>query len=581
MSLLDALGGSPLLSLIGWTVVSAFTLGAAAAALVLLCRSIAPRLTAAWQHRLVLALYMLSLACAFAVAAVPRKPMTALAPTQPPFGLPVSGALIPTPPGPSALATNSSRVDLKAAVQEAAGVLAVLSLGLGALALARLCAGLWMVGRLRRNAMPIADAHVLAIIDSLGGRMKIRRRVALRESPEVDTALTGGWLRPFVLLPPGMAATLGSEIELVLAHELAHVRRRDFAIAVLQALVDAGTRLSPGHRWLSAEAGRLREEACDDVVVTLGVEPLRYARALEALGKWSRGVQVTNVVCAANRHLAARVRRLLDVSTPRPRGLAVVAAIVLCIGATATTLVALAAPGLPVPPGDSHLATAPTVLLSGLDAVPTAHRKSATTVDYYYNTETPGPFRVSTLAFHNDDTVTATIRCVYPKRIVALALGRQARRTPALSPGDQFVERSAVVKVVIDPGKSSSASFVFPPITLSSLFIGPRAEGSRVQAQYYPAYARFDDGTEWSGGPAVARLLTIPRALVSTSAHASSSPADRIWICYDAEGHETSEGGVAPIREDETRWVRCTNGRWVPTTLPVPADAKVTPLPIR
>ena len=57
MSLLNALGGSPLLFLIGWTVVSAFTLGAAASALVLLCRSVAPRLTAAGQHRLLLALY--------------------------------------------------------------------------------------------------------------------------------------------------------------------------------------------------------------------------------------------------------------------------------------------------------------------------------------------------------------------------------------------------------------------------------------------------------------------------------------------------------------------------------------------
>jgi beta-lactamase regulating signal transducer with metallopeptidase domain len=581
MSLLNVLGGSPLLSLIGWTVVSAFTLGAAAAALVLLCRGVAPRLTAAWQHRLVLVLYALSLACAFAIAAVPRKPPSVSASTQPVLGLPVADAVIPAPPGPSALTTNISRVDMMAAVQDAAGVLGLLAIGLGVVALARLCAGLWIVGRLKRNAVPIADADVLAMVDSLAGRMRIRRRITLRDSAEVDTAMTGGWLRPFVLLPPGMAATLGSEIEPVLAHELAHVRRRDFAVAVVQSIADAGTRLSPGHRWLSLEASRVREQACDDVVVALGVEPLRYARALEALGKWSRGVHVTDVVCAANRHLADRVRRLLEGSASSPRGIAVAGAVLaLFVGAAGTTLVAVAAPGLPNPPSDAHLPIAPPVLMSGLDAVPTAHRKSATSVAYYYDPQAPGPFRVSTLTSHNDDTIAVTIQCVYPKRIVALALGREARRTPALSPGDQFVERSAVVKVVIDPGKSASALLVFPPITLSSLFMGPRAEGSRVQVQYYPAYARFDDGTEWSGGPAVARLLTIPRALVSTSAHASSSPADRIWICYDAEGHETSEGGLAPIREDETKWVRCTNGRWVPTTLPVPADAKVT-LPIR
>ena len=158
MSLLTALGASPLLSLIGWTVVAAFTLGAAAAALVLLGRSTAPRLTAAWQHRLVLVLYALSLASAFAVAAVPRKAAPASGPSQPAFGLPLAAAVIPAPPGPSALITNTSRVDLRVAVQAAVGVLAVLCIGLGVLALLRLCAGLWMIRRLRRNAMPVTDA---------------------------------------------------------------------------------------------------------------------------------------------------------------------------------------------------------------------------------------------------------------------------------------------------------------------------------------------------------------------------------------------------------------------------------------
>lgn len=574
----DALSASPLLSLIGWTAIAAFALGAAAAALALIARAVAPRLAPTWTHRLVLLLYLLSLAAAVLVAGMPRRPQTS--PTIQP-GLPLAGALLPVPPGPAPEAFGLAIANRSDAVGIIVSLVGILSTGLAALAIARLCLGLWAIRRLRRHAVPVTDTSALALVESVAVRLGVRRRVGLRESQDVDTAITGGWLRPFILLPPGLREELGSEIEAVFAHELAHVQRMDFAVAVVQAVADAATTLSPGHRRLSREAGLLREQACDDVVLRLGIGRLRYARALEALGKWSRGIPVTHVVCAANRDLATRVRRLLDPSATKLDALVVAgAAIVLCVGAAATTLVAVAAPGLPMPPGSSALATAPRALMSGLDAVPPAQRKSAVTVDYYYNPEMPGPFRVSSLTFHNDDTVTATIKCVYPKRIVALALGREARRTPALSAGDQFVERSAVVKVMIDPGKSTSASLVFPPITLSSLFMGPRAKGSRVQAQYYPAYARFEDGTEWSGGPAVARLQTIPRALVSRSVQPSSSPGDRIWICYDAEGHETSEGGVAPIREDQNQWVRCTNGRWVPTTLPVPAGAKVTPLPI-
>lgn len=571
MSLLNALGGSPLLSLIGWTIVSTFSLGAAAAALVLLCRSVAPRVTAAWQHRLLLALYALSLAGAFAIAAVPRKPASAADLSRPVFGLPVAGAVIPAPPGPSALTPNTSRVDLTAAVQDAAGVLGLLAIGLGVLALARLCAGLWVVGRLRRNAVPIGDADVLAMVDSLAGRMRIRRRITLRESAEVDTAMTGGWLRPFVLLPPGMAATLGSEIEPVLAHELAHVRRRDFALAVLQAIADAGTRLSPGHRWLSLEASRVREQACDDVVVTLGVEPLRYARALEALGQWSRGVQVTNVVCAANRHLAERVRRLLE-GSPKPRTLAVLGAVVaLGAGAFATTLVAAVAPGLPMPPTGGHRATASPMLLSSFAArsAPQRNNSLRTTVSYYFDTESPGPFRISAMTL-GGETVVATVTSVYPKRMVALALGLEARRVPLLSPDDQFVMRASPVEAVIDPGKSGTVSFMFEPITKTPIITGPR-----VEARYYPTYARFEDGTEWSAAPPP--LLppgTIPLALVSSDAPVPSAPSERIPSCFDAEGRQTSEGGLKAIRESQNRWVQCTNGRWVEVPSPLLPDGQ-------
>lgn len=572
---LDALGTSPLLSLIGWTTVSAFTGGAAAAALVILVKAIAPRIAPKWGHRLVLSLYALSLIAALVVAAMPRRPPTAAA-IQP--ALPLA-AVLPVPPGPFPL-TAATQVRPSDAAAVIVGLFGVLAVALALFATGRLCVGLIAIRRLWRNAAAVIDPSALAIVESVARHLGVRHRVVLRESTQVDTAITGGLLKPFILLPPGLIEELGSEIEPVFAHELAHVRRHDFAVALAQAITDGATMLSPGHRWLSLEASRLREQACDDVVVSIGIEPLRYARVLEALGRRSGGLPVTAVVCAANRHLSSRVRRLIHDKRSTVNRLAVAgAALALCAAAAATSVVASAAPGLPLPSSDAHPALVPALLIAG-DAASGTQRKSGVTVDYYYNPEASGPFRVSELTFRTNDSMTATIRSVYPKRIVALALGREARRSPALTAGDQFVERSAVVPVAIDPGQSSSASLVFPPITLSSLFMGPKAEGSRVQAQYYPAYARFEDGTEWSGGAAVAQILTIPRALVSRSAPEPVSASEKIWVCYDAEGHQTSEGGIAPVREDEAEWVRCTNGRWISTKSPVPAGAKFTPAPV-
>jgi len=530
MSVLNALGGSPLLSLIGWTVVSAFTLGAAAAALVLLCRGVAPRLTAAWQHRLFLALYALSLAGAFAIAAVPRKPAPAAVLHQPVFGLPVAGAVIPAPPGPSALTTNTSRVDRTAAVQEAVGVLGLLAIGLGVLALARLCAGLWMVGRLRRNATPIADADVLAMVDSLAGRMRIRGRIALRESPEVDTAMTGGWLRPFVLLPPGMHATLGSEIEPVLAHELAHVRRRDFAVAVLQAIADAGTRLSPGHRWLSLEASRVREQACDDVVVTLGVEPLRYARALEALGHWSRGVQVTNVVCAANRHLAARVRRLLE-GPRKPRALTVMSAIVLLSGAAfSATLVAAAAPGLPAPRSSRYGPTLSRILLSGREADQASGSTAGLEVQRFlvahgilsgYNFHQPNsPVRIDSVSPSQTYVYdTLVLRNVFAKQITAVMFNAIIEQLPA----PVAIMSSPSIRISLDPTQQMTVATRFVTLDEASKY----KRDDKVQLLLTVARVEFEDGTQWgapidisarSASDAIGiHTVTLPREFVSVA----------------------------------------------------------------
>jgi hypothetical protein len=168
------------------------------------------------------------------------------------------------------------------------------------------------------------------------------------------------------------------------------------------------------------------------------------------------------------------------------------------------------------------------------------------------------------------ETVAATVRSVYPKRIVALALGLEARRVPVLSSDDQLVMRASPVEVVIDPGKGASASFAFTPITKTPIITGPQ-----VQARYYPAYARFEDGTEWSAGPPpLLPPRTIPLALVSPDAPVPSALSDRIPTCFDAEGGQTPDGGLEAIRENPNRWVRCTNGRWVELPSPLQADGQ-------
>src|SRR5215467_9134374 len=109
MSLPDAVAYSPLLSLLGWTALAAFTLGAAGAAGVVLVRAGAPRMTSRWQHRLVLLVYAISVAAALAVASMPRRPVAASVQTS--SVRPLTGALVPAVPGgvPAMLGSAAAR----------------------------------------------------------------------------------------------------------------------------------------------------------------------------------------------------------------------------------------------------------------------------------------------------------------------------------------------------------------------------------------------------------------------------------------------------------------------------------------
>jgi beta-lactamase regulating signal transducer with metallopeptidase domain len=579
MNPLDALANSPLLSLLGWTVLSALTLGAAAAATILLVRSVAPQITSRWQHRLVLSLYAVSFIAALAVASMPRQPLARLT-TRSERSTPIAELVIPARPGQAATRTvEVTSVRPSDRLGELVGLLGLLSVGFAIVATGRLLAGLWMVRRLRRNAVAVDDAALEATIASLAATLGIRRRIALRQSAAVDTAITGGWLRPFVLLPPGLAASLGPEIEPVLAHELAHVRRRDFPIAVLQAVADAATRLSPGHRWLSLEASRLREQACDDTVVALGVEPVRYARALEALGTWSRGVKMTYVVCAANRHLASRVRRLLE-GPCKPRALAAIGAILLLpIGALAATLVAATAPGLPAPPSNGHRPLLPSTLMSGLDVRHAAQTSGSTGTQEVqrflaaqgilsgYSFHQPNsPVRIDEVSpSHTYVFDSLVLRNVFAKQITSVMFNAIIERPAAAV----VIVSSPSIRVSLDPGQHAEIATRFVSLEEASRF----KSDDKVQLLLTVARVDFEDGSQWGApidisarsadGAMGIQPVTLPREFVSVALPPNiSTPETNCYGGY-SEDAQFSPGSIVPIEGETQRFARCVEGRWV------------------
>ena len=192
-------------------------------------------------------------------------------------------------------------------------------LGLLAMSL-RLLGGLLYVQRLRRYRVRPLPAAWQERLAALATRSGVRRPVALLESALVQVPLVVGHLRPMILLPLGTVAGLSpAYLEAILAHELAHVLRRDYLVNLLQTVAEVLFFYHPAV-WFVANCVRTeRENCCDDAATALvGGDPLRLARALTALAEWSQSAVVPTAprlaLAAMNRPgaLLLRVRRLVQ-----------------------------------------------------------------------------------------------------------------------------------------------------------------------------------------------------------------------------------------------------------------------------
>ncbi len=210
-----------------------------------------------------------------------------------------------------------------------------------AILLARLTAGCWRIRQLQAAARLEEPSRWQSLAEDIASRVGLRRYFTVIESSRITTPTVIGWLKPIVLLPIAAMAELSPrQVDAILAHELAHIRRHDFAVNLLQTLAETALFYHPAVWWLSARIRTEREHCCDDVAVAICGDATEYAAALAQLASWSLA-QPTLAMAATRGPLVERVRRLLRLpdSDRKPRRTAVAVAIVL------TSLVAVGALG--------------------------------------------------------------------------------------------------------------------------------------------------------------------------------------------------------------------------------------------
>jgi len=255
-------------------------------------------------------------------------------------------AVGPTSAGPIAVSAGTATM--------VPSPLALAALVGGVLALVALAAGARQLARVRRSvrrAAPVEDAALLERLERAKTRLGVRREVRLARCADAATPQVAGLLRPTILLPAASGDLGPDEIDCVLAHELAHVRRWDALWALVPFAAERLLVFHPLVRWAAREYALATEAACDALVLErCAPPPDRYGRLLVRLA-------ASPAAPAAAWPLARRpLKRRLDMlsrtlSRRRPTWIVVgVAALVALAIAVPVRLVAQAPEPPPAPP---------------------------------------------------------------------------------------------------------------------------------------------------------------------------------------------------------------------------------------
>src|SRR5437660_2273197 len=175
----------------------------------------------------------------------------------------------------------------------------------------RLASGWMAVRRLGELGTRPVPEQCVAALHRLAARLRVRRPVRLLQSAMVQVPAVLGWVRPVILLPASALTGLTPlQLEALLAHELAHVRRYDYLVNLVQSVIETLLFYHPAVWWISARVRDEREHCCDDLAVAVCGDPHFYASALLGMERL-RVTAPTLALSAAGGSLMGRVRRLV------------------------------------------------------------------------------------------------------------------------------------------------------------------------------------------------------------------------------------------------------------------------------
>jgi bla regulator protein BlaR1 len=179
--------------------------------------------------------------------------------------------------------------------------------------LARITAQLGAQQRLRHYRVHSPSLYWTERVGELARRLKIKARVALLESEIVKVPMVAGFIKPVILLPLSVLSQLSpAQVEAILLHELAHIRRKDYLVNLLFSLGEMFFFFNPGVLWICSLIREERENCCDDIAVRQAGSKKEFISALVSFQDRDRRTgQYAIAFPGSGEHLLQRVRRIV------------------------------------------------------------------------------------------------------------------------------------------------------------------------------------------------------------------------------------------------------------------------------
>ncbi|EAZ81370.1 M56 family metallopeptidase [Algoriphagus machipongonensis] len=145
----------------------------------------------------------------------------------------------------------------------------------------RLVTSLSEIRILRKSSWANEDSSIDQLVKNIGDKIGVSKHVQLRITDLGQSPITFGFLKPVILIPAGLLFQLSSsQLEAILAHELAHIKRNDYLANLFQSSLEVVFFYHPCFWWISQTVKELRENASDDLAVSTGVSAKELAYGL-------------------------------------------------------------------------------------------------------------------------------------------------------------------------------------------------------------------------------------------------------------------------------------------------------------